>query len=403
MGRSRRRARRDRRLTQVRYRIATELVQAGRNRARNEGGVNPPVHRVSTLILERVDQLFDDNVKTYGLDGMAVHEALAEALTAIEGGAGVTFAPSGLAACTLAFLAFLEAGAHALAPDSVYGPTRRLCDGALARFGVETTFYDPRIGEDIATLFRPNTRFVWLESPGSLTFEVQDAPAIAAAARAHGIAVGIDNTWSAGLHFKPFAHGIDVSVQALTKYQAGHADVLLGAALGRDAATHARLKRANKELGLGAGAPDDVYACLRGLRSMPLRIGAQAQSALRIASWLRDRPEVADVLYPALPGARDHDLWRRDFTGAAGVFGIVLHPAPDERVAAMLEGMRLFAMGFSWGGYESLIVPCDAQIKRTATRWRAAGPLVRLSIGLEDPDDLIADLEHGFARLACRY
>ncbi|MBU6371714.1 MAG: cystathionine beta-lyase [Alphaproteobacteria bacterium] len=384
----------------MRYRIATDLVRAGRNRARNEGGVNPPVHRVSTLILERVDQLYDDdNVKTYGLDGMAVHEALAEALVAIEGGAGVTFAPSGLGACALPFLAFCEAGSHALVPDCVYGPTRRLCDGLLARFGVETQIYDPRIGADIASLFRPNTRFVWMESPGSLTFEVQDVPAITAAARAAGIATGIDNTWSAGLYFKPFAHGVDVSVQALTKYQAGHADVLLGAALARDAATHARLRRVNKELGLGAGGPDDVYLCLRGLRSMPVRLAAQAASALKIATWLRARPEVAQVLHPALPGAPDHDLWARDFTGAAGVFSFVLHPAPEARVTAMLEGYRLLSMGFSWGGYESLIVPCDPQLKRTVARPRFAGPLVRLSIGLEDADDLIADLEEGFARL----
>lgn len=384
----------------MRYRIATDLVRAGRNRARNEGGVNPPVQRVSTLILERVDQLYDDDVKTYGLDGMAVHEALSEALIAIEGGAGVTFAPSGLGACALPFLAFCEAGAHALVPDSVYGPTRRLCDGLLTRFGVETTMYDPRIGGDISTLFRPNTRFVWMESPGSLTFEVQDVRAITAAAQHAGIATGIDNTWSAGLHFKPFAHGVDVSVQALTKYQAGHADVLLGAALARDAETHARLKRVNKELGLGAGAPDDVYLCLRGLRSMPVRLAAQAASALKIAAWLRTRQEVAEVLHPALPGAPDHDLWARDFTGAAGVFGVVLHPVEDARVTAMLEGYRLLSMGFSWGGYESLVVPCDPQLKRTAVRWRAPGPLLRFSIGLEDADDLIADLDEGFARLA---
>lgn len=384
----------------MRYRIATDLVRAGRNRARNEGGVNPPVHRVSTLILDRVDQLYDDDIKTYGLDGMAVHEALAEALIAIEGGAGVTFAPSGLAACALPFLTFCETGAHALVPDSVYGPTRRLCDGLLARFGVETTIYDPRIGAGIAALFRPNTRFVWMESPGSLTFEVQDVPAIAAAARAAGVATGLDNTWSAGLHFKPFAHGVDVSVQALTKYQAGHADVLLGAVLSADAAIHARVKRTNKELGLGAGAPDDVYMCLRGLRSMPVRLATQASSALRIAAWLRERPEVAEVLHPALPGAPDHELWARDFTGGAGVFGVVLHPAPAERVTAMLEGYRLFAMGFSWGGYESLVVPCDPQLKRTATRWRAPGPLLRFSIGLEDPADLIEDLDEGFRHLA---
>jgi cystathionine beta-lyase len=384
----------------MRYKIATQLVRAGRNVARNEGGVNPPVQRVSTLILERVADLYDDDVKTYGLDGMAVHEALAEALIAIEGGAGATFAPSGLAACALPFLAFCQAGDHVLVPDSVYGPTRRFCDGMLQRFGVETTYYEPRIGGAIAGLFQPNSRFVWMESPGSLTFEVQDVPAITAAARAAGVATGIDNTWSAGLHFKAFDHGVDVSVQALTKYQAGHADVLLGACLARDAATHAQLRRANKELGLGMGAPDDVYLCLRGLRSMPVRLAAQSQSAMRVATWLRGHPDVVEVLHPALPGARDHELWARDFTGAAGVFSVVLRPAPPERLTAMFEGFKLFAMGFSWGGYESLIVPCMAQLKRTAATWRPKGELMRLSIGLEDADDLIADLDEGFKRLA---
>ena len=384
----------------TRFRIATDLTLAGRDRVRNEGGVNPPVQRVSTLILDRVDDLYDDSVKTYGLDGMAVHEALADGLMALEGGAGVTFAPSGLAACTLPFLALTQPGAHVLVPDSVYGPTRRFCDGMLARLGVETTYYDPRIGADIAALIRPTTRLIWMESPGSLTIEVQDVPAIAAAAHAAGIPCAIDNTWSAGLYFKPLAHGVDLSIQALTKYQAGHADVLLGAIIARDPAMHATMRRANKELGLGSGAPDDVYLCLRGLRSMPVRLAAQSASALTIAAWLRERPEVAQVLHPALPGAPDHDLWTRDFTGAASLFSIVLHPVSDGALKRMLEGMRVFSMGFSWGGYESLIVPCDPQLKRTATRWRGAGPLVRLSIGLEDPADLIADLEAGLARLA---
>lgn len=381
------------------YRLETRLALAGRDPARFDGAVNPPIQRATTLILPEVDDLYDKPVKTYALEGMAVQEALCEALVVIEGGAGATLAPSGLGACTLALLTVAEAGGEILVTDSVYKPTRRFCDAMLKRLGVATRYYDPRIGAGITDLITGKTCAILLESPGSLTFEVQDVPAIVAAARARGTPTIIDNTWSAGVYFKPFEHGVDLSVQALTKYQMGHADAFMGAVLARTPEWRARVEAAYKNLGLGA-APDDAYLVLRGMRTMALRLERQAAASLKIARWLEARPEVARVLHPGLPSHPDHQLWKRDFSGASGLFGIVLAPVSARALAAMLEGFELFGMGFSWGGYESLIVPCDKQLVRSVVPWRAEGPLLRLSVGLEHPDDLIADLDAGFSRLA---
>lgn len=377
----------------------TRVLAAGRDPVRNEGAVAPPLHRHSTVVLERYADLYRDDIRTYGLEGGAVHEALRTALIEVEGGAGCELVPSGLSACALALMAFVSAGDHVLVPDSVYGPTRRLLRNTLARFGVSADWYDPRIdGPGLEALLRPTTRMVWFESPGSLTFEVQDVPALAAVCAARGIMTAIDNTWAGGVYFKPFDHGVDLSIQALTKYQAGHADVLAGAVLSRTPAQAKRVRATFKELGLGL-SPDDAALILRGMRTMHLRMAAQDASARAIAGWLETRPEVAAVLHPALPSSPDHALWRRDFTGAAGLFGVVLHPVEEARIAAKLEGYRLFSMGFSWGGYESLVIPCDQQLGQRTIPWRAVGPLLRYSIGLETPADLIADLEAGFARL----
>jgi cystathionine beta-lyase len=374
----------------------TRLAHAGRDAARSERGVNPAVHRATTLLFDDTDTLYHAP-KTYALDGMAVQEALCAALIAIEGGAGATLAPSGLAACTLAILTVARAGSEILVVDSVYKPTRVFCDGMLARLGVSVRYYDPRIGAGIEALIHNRTCAVFLESPGSLTFELQDAPAIVAVARAHKIPSIIDNTWSAGIYFKPFEHGLDISLHALSKYQAGHADAFMGAVLGATPEWAKRIAGAYKQLGLFA-SPDDAFLVLRGLRTLWVRLERQSASALQIASWLEGQPQVARVLHPALESSPDHAIWKRDFHGASGLFAFELKRAKPERVAAMLESLTLFGLGFSWGGYESLAIPCDPQIMRTASG-RPEGVVIRLSIGLEHPGDLIADLSQALARL----
>jgi cystathionine beta-lyase len=379
--------------------LGTRLVHAGRDPKRADGAVNPPIHRASTLLLDDTDDLFSGKVKTYALEGMAIQEAPCEALVAIEGGAGAVLAPSGLAACTLALLSVTRAGGEILMTDSVYGPTRRFCDTVLKRLGVKTIYYKPRIGAEIAGLINDQTCAVFMESPGSLTFEIQDVPAIARAAQARGVPTMIDNTWSAGVYFDPFKHGVDLSIQALTKYQAGHADAFMGAVLCRTADWRKQIKATYKELGLGA-SPDDAYLVLRGIRSMQARLERQSASALEVARWLETQAPIARLLHPALSSHPDHVLWRRDFTGASALFALILRPTTPDKLKAFLEGLELFGMGFSWGGYESLIAPYDGQIPRTAEPWNAEGHLVRLSIGLENPADLIDDLANGLARLA---
>jgi cystathionine beta-lyase len=379
----------------------TRLVGAGRSPEANHGVVNPPVYHASTIVyptlaaLEEADRTPYQGTR-YGRRGTPTTFALEEAFAELEGGYRSIALPSGLAAITTSLLAFLKSGDHLLMVDTTYAPTRSFCETVLAGLGIATSYYDPLA--DIEPLLRPNTRVVFAESPGSLTYEVQDIPRLAAAARAAGAVVMLDNTWSAGLLFAPFAHGVDVSIQAATKYIVGHSDVMLGTITTTEPC-FLRAKRAASLLGMAAG-PDDCYLALRGLRTLAVRLARHEQTALTLAHWLKARPEVARVLHPALPDCPGHDLWRRDFTGSNGLLSVVLHDVPKPALAAMLDGLELFAMGYSWGGYESLVVPFDPGGVRTATAWTAAGPCLRLHCGLEDPNDLIADLDAGFARLA---
>lgn len=380
----------------------TRLAHAGRDPARQHGFVNTPIYRGSTVIFPTLASLdANDQDFTYGRLGTPTVKALEEAIAELEGGERTLLTPSGLSAIATALFAVVSAGDEILVSDSVYRPTRRFCDHVLKRLGVKTTYYDPLIGADIARLLNDRTRAVFAESPGSQTFEVQDIPAIARAAHEAGAILILDNTWATPLYFKPFTHGVDVSIQAATKYIVGHADAMLGAITASDKTVGA-IAKAHEDLGLCPG-PEDAYLGLRGLRSLAVRLERHQKSALELARWLATRPEVARVIHPALPGDRGHAIWQRDFTGASGLFSIVLHPEPRDRLAAMLDGLSLFGMGYSWGGFESLILPFDPSAYRTATRWQAEGPALRLHVGLEDVEDLKADLEAGFGRLAGRH
>lgn len=377
---------------------ATRLSHAGRDPSGFHGFVNVPIYRGSTVLfptvaaLEACDQDF-----SYGRLGTPTVQALEEAIAELEGGYRTVLTPSGLSAIAATLLAFLSAGDEVLVTDSVYRPTRRFCDRVLKRLGVAMIYYDPLIGGAIAKLISDKTRLVFTESPGSQSFEVQDIPAIAKAAHHAGAVVAMDNTWATPLYFKPFAHGVDVSIQAATKYIVGHADAMLGAITAGEAAWPS-IKRAHEDLGLCPG-PEDTYLGLRGIRTLGVRLDQHQRAGLEIAEWLRGRPEVARVIHPGLPDDPGHAIWRRDFTGASGLFAVILKPVPAAAVAAMLDGLKLFGMGYSWGGFESLIIPFDPAAYRTATKWQAEGPALRLHIGLEDIEDLKADLEAGFARL----
>jgi cysteine-S-conjugate beta-lyase len=380
---------------------ATRLVVGGRDPAANHGFVNPPVHHVSTVLYPTAEDFLARRARyLYGRRGTPTSEALEDALRALEGPecAGVALLPSGLAAISTALLAVLNAGDHLLVTDSVYQPTRKFCDGVLRRYGVATTYYDPLIGGGIDALIQPNTRAVFVEAPGSLSFEIQDIPAIAAAAHAKGAVVLMDNTWATPLYFRAFDKGVDLSIQAATKYIGGHSDVMLGT-VSANAATWARLADTVHALGLCVG-PDDVYLGLRGLRTMGVRLAQHHQAGLKVARWLGERPEIACVLHPALDSCPGHSLWRRDFLGASGLFSVVFKPVAQTAVNAFLDELRLFGIGASWGGFESLAIPFDCAPIRTATKWAPGGPTVRIHIGLEDIDDLIDDLERGFAAFA---
>ncbi|HUO88059.1 MAG TPA: cystathionine beta-lyase [Rhizomicrobium sp.] len=374
----------------------TVVVRAGRESATHFGVVNTPVYRASTILYPDTATLDAHAMPfTYGRRGNPTVRSLEEAVNALEGATRTMFVGSGLNAVATAILAACSAGDHLLMVDSAYAPSRSFCDKTLKRFGVTTTYYDPLIGGGIARLFRPNTKAIFCESPGSLTFEMQDVPAIANAARAQGVAVILDNTWATPIHFQPLRHGVDLSVQAVTKYIGGHADLLMGyVAAGERFA--ARIQDLHHNMGLYVSG-DDCFLALRGLRTLPVRLRRHQETATILARWLKTRPEVSRVLYPALEDDPGHAIWRRDFTGACGLFGAVLKPAPKNAVDAMINGLRHFGLGFSWGGYESLLVPSD--IHRTAGKFDAEGPVIRIHAGLEDPQDLIGDLTAGFDRL----
>jgi cystathionine beta-lyase len=378
---------------------ATRLVHLGRDPEAQHGFVNAPIYRGSTVIFPSVESLTSYNREyTYGRRSTPTVSALASAITALEGGHRSWVAPSGLAAISAVLMAFVKAGDEILITDSVYAPTRRVAGRLLGRMGVTARFYDPAVGAGLAGLITDRTRLVLVESPGSQTFEIQDLPAIAGVCRAHGVWLAFDNTWATPLYHKPLSLGADVSIQAATKYTVGHADAMLGTITANErAAPH--ISQVHEDLGLCAG-PEDCFLALRGLRTLGVRLARHQASALEIAHWLGARPEVARVLHPALPAHPGHELWKRDFTGSSGLFSIVLNPCAPKAVAAMLDGLALFGMGYSWGGYESLILPFDPAPQRTATTWPASGPALRLHIGLDDPADLIADLDAGFQRLA---
>ncbi len=375
---------------------ATRIATAARE-YNEHGAVNPAVYHASTITFPDVATLNSRaQPYTYGRKGTPTSRAFETAVAELEGGFDCKAAPSGLAAITAALLAFLKTGDHLLMVDTTYWPVRHLCDTLLKDLGISTTYYDPLVDAGIAALMQPNTRVVYCECPGSQTMEMQDIPAIAKAAHSKGALVMCDNTWSGGYYFKAFEHGCDVSVQAATKYIVGHSDAMLGTVVCTQA-TWPQFKETFETMGLFAG-PDDMYLGLRGLRTIDLRLQRHQESAVAVAAWLRSRPEVETVLYPALTNTPGHDIWKRDFTGASGLFSVVLKPASETAVAAMLDDLELFSMGYSWGGFESLIVPFKPI--RSASRWRAEGPALRLHIGLEHADDLIKDLAAGFQRLA---
>jgi cysteine-S-conjugate beta-lyase len=379
------------------HKAETSLVTAGRDTEAQKGFVNPPVVHGSTVLYPTAEDLHAHRGEfQYGRHGTPTTKALQEALMAIEGVrcAGVGLAPSGLSAITTALLAVLNAGDHLLVCDNAYRPTRNFCNGVLARYGVETTYFDPLIGGGIAGLFRANTKVVMVEAPGSQSFEMPDIPAIAAIAQARGALVIDDNTWATPLYHRSLDHGVDISIQAATKYIGGHSDIMFGT-ISANAKAWPLIAEAIRLLGVCAG-PDDVFLALRGLRTLAVRLAQHQQSGLEMARWLAARPEVIKVLHPALESDPGHAIWKRDFTGASGLFSIVLKPAPQQAVDALLDTVKLFGMGYSWGGFESLVIPFDCAPYRTASTWAPGGPSLRLHIGLENISDLKADLERGF-------
>jgi cystathionine beta-lyase len=376
---------------------ATQLVTSGRDTAAQKGFVNPPIVRGSTVLYPTADDLHAHRGEfQYGRHGTPTTRALQDALKTLEGDncANVGLAPSGLAAISTTLLSIVKAGDHLLVIDSVYRPTRNFCDGVLKRYGVETTYFDPMIGEEIGALFKPNTVAVMVEAPGSQSFEMPDIPAIAAIAHARGALVIDDNTWATPLYRRALDQGVDISIQAGTKYIGGHSDIMFGT-ISANASAWPKLADTIRLLGVCAG-PDDVFLALRGLRTLAVRLAHHHHSGIEMAQWLEQRPEVLRVMHPALPNHPGHHVWKRDFSGASGLFSLVLKPAPQKAVDAFLDALTLFGMGYSWGGFESLVIPFDCAAYRTATSWSPGGPALRFHIGLESTEDLKADLASAF-------
>jgi cystathionine beta-lyase len=383
----------------AKYRAATSLVLAGRSPFEHEGFVNTQLYRGSTILSETYDDLIHHRGRySYGRRGTPTIDALATALATFEKSAGVLLTPSGLSAISTALLAVVKSGDHILAADTVYRPTRVVCESILKRLGVETTYFDPLTGSNLRSLFRKNTSAVFLEAPGSQSFEMMDVPAVAKAAREHGAVSLMDNTWATPLYFRPHEHGVDISIQAGTKYLGGHSDINLGT-ISVNEQHYKRVLQTHGDLGINPG-PEDVYLALRGLRTMSVRLDRHMASGIRVAKWLQSRPEVLRVLHPALETDPGYAIWKRDFDGACGLFSFILKPQYEKKIAAFFDTLALFGMGYSWGGFESLAIPFDCSSYRSATKWNPGGPAVRLHIGLEDPDDLIEDLSEGLAALA---
>lgn len=376
----------------------TLATRAGRDHANCGRLVNPPIERATTVLASSLAEwkqtcsltATEDRSRYYGRFGTGTTRALEQAMAELEGGYKAMLFPSGLAASTHSLMAFARPGDHVLIVDSVYGPIRHFASETLRSFGIEVSFYDPKASSDIARLVKPNTRVIYMESPGSMSFEVQDVPAICEVAKKHDITTIIDNTWATPLYFKPLTFGVDVSIQSATKYICGHSDTLLGIATCQQEAWE-KLVRSAGNFGETA-SPDAAYVALRGIRTLPTRLRQHHASGLEVARWLKKQPEVAHVLHPALPGDAGHALWRRDFKGASGLFACVLHPVSPRAFAAFIDSLQLFGLGASWGGFESLVAPIDLSSQRSCTRWPHVGPAVRLHIGLEDPGDLIEDL-----------
>ena len=380
-------------------RARTKLVHAGREPFEQFGFVNTPIYRGSTVLQPTLADLEARHGKRfiYGTLGTPTTEALEKAWSEIAGAAGTVLASSGLAAITVALLTAVQAGDHLLVTNSAYLPTRTFCDNFLARMGVETSYYDPLAGAGIAALMRPNTKAVLVEAPGSQSFEMQDVPTIAEVAHARGACVVMDNTWATPLFFPPHERGVDLAIEAGTKYLSGHSDLLLGLV----SANEQWLKPLRQTFNLFAmcAGPDDVFLALRGLRTMDLRLREAERQGFALAKWLQERPEVSRVLHPGLPDDPGHAIWKRDFLGASGLFSVILKPVSKAALAALLDGLELFGLGYSWGGYESLVIPFDCRSYRTATTWAPEGPALRFSVGLEDIEDLQADLDQGFTRM----